>query len=610
MSDQELHKLRQRFFSRFRKEVLQWGGETIDTAWTYYPADLTASLTKPEAHSSTNETLSTDQAKLTPRLVVDRINLPHIACSSLDFIYSLGRDWWTGRARLKPDHHQEYIEAIVGFYGRYIGASGYAIVVEFSPEHAQNSDLNPKLWRVDARGEGVEIVFPKDESDVYSQLGAYLDLRQGWAWLIGESIRAEALVTAEVEPGYLIGARPGDPLSEEDPADREDPEIEEVFSRFDVERFDTLEFLNSDHSTQFSFESERFQHWLPNSLTDKLISGEHELFVLSQSQKFFEAIEDVAERRKIEVSLEEDEFRPLLTFKRGPMFLERDFSLPYMWTLHSGRQHHEGAVEFFRDDLERLFNASELFFKVKRRLEKAHGTDAFEIQILGGQELIIQDRSGAKAIRAQLSLLDWAADGLFNSTDGVDRFLTLIGWSADSLQWLTPNHSLDYCPLSNEEARLVKLIRPNWGEEDPRCIGVKLKDDLPKNLWGYYALKSPQYTVPVFWKSTDILERHFTQKTHQLLHITSERRVDDLEQPVQLLWGDELAGALLDERARETLRDRNALYAYAFTPDLLALSILPLSQKLCQDLAPYCEQMIAQFGPDRNWSLAWSLELK
>ena len=37
MSDHELQKLRHRFFSRFRK-VFKWGGETIDTAWTYYPS--------------------------------------------------------------------------------------------------------------------------------------------------------------------------------------------------------------------------------------------------------------------------------------------------------------------------------------------------------------------------------------------------------------------------------------------------------------------------------------------------------------------------------------------------------------------------------------------
>ena len=226
-----------------------------------------------------------------------------------------------------------------------------------------------------------------------------------------------------------------------------------------------------------------------------------------------------------------------------------------------------------------------------------------------GQELVIQEQSGTKKIRAQLSLLDWAADGLFDSLEGVDRFLTLIGWSANNLQWSTPNHSLDICPLSNEEARLVKLVRPKLGEDNPRCVGTKLKDDLPKHLWGYYALKSSQYTVPVFWKSADTLNQQFTKLTHQLLHITSERLINDFEQPVQLLWGDELAGALLDERTRETLRERNALYAYAFTPDLIALSMLPLSQSLCQDLAPYCEQMIAQFGPDRNWPLAWNLEL-
>ena len=95
--------------------------------------------------------------------MVDRINLPHIGCSSLGSISSLVSDWWASRAFLISDENQEEIEAIVGFYGRYIGASGYALVVEFSPENTINLESKPKLWRVDARGDGVEIVFPKDK---------------------------------------------------------------------------------------------------------------------------------------------------------------------------------------------------------------------------------------------------------------------------------------------------------------------------------------------------------------------------------------------------------------------------------------------------------------
>ena len=34
-SDIQLGKLRHRFFKKLRKEVLMWGGETIDLAWTY-----------------------------------------------------------------------------------------------------------------------------------------------------------------------------------------------------------------------------------------------------------------------------------------------------------------------------------------------------------------------------------------------------------------------------------------------------------------------------------------------------------------------------------------------------------------------------------------------
>ena len=52
-----------------------------------------------------------DDAKATPRLVVDRINLPHIGCSSLEFISSLVSDWWASRAFLTSDENQEELEA-------------------------------------------------------------------------------------------------------------------------------------------------------------------------------------------------------------------------------------------------------------------------------------------------------------------------------------------------------------------------------------------------------------------------------------------------------------------------------------------------------------------
>ena len=510
---------------------------------------------------------------------------------------------------------------MIGFYGRYLGASGYALVLEFSPKHAQDLELQPILWRVDARPEGVKITFPRTEGDVYSQLGAYLDLREGWSWLLEESIKAEALITAEVEPGYLIGVRPGDPLSEEDPADREDPEIEEVFSRFDVERFDTLEFLNGHDSDGYPFQSERYHSWLSSELGAQLETGQFEAFVLSQSQKFFEAIEEVAEKRKVEVTLstqdsglhtEEEgyEERPLLKFKRGPLSITRDFSLPYLWTLHSGRQHYEGAVEFFRDDLERLYSGSELFFRMKRLLEDSHGLGILDIYIEDDDQLIIREAKGARRKWVHISLSHWADEGLFEGKEGAERFLRLLGWTKDPPQWQAPQHSLEQCALCEQEARLTRVLRPRFGQAQPKTIGMRLRDQLPEQIWGYYAMVCPQHFVPVFWSKGELLHQHLEKNTHQIVDIKTALKFEVNGLSLELLWGDELAGYLLNQTTKESLRERGALFAYAVTPDLIVLSLLPIQEELRQSIEPKIAQVIAQFGPDRDWRLEWSTPLK
>ena len=80
--------------------------------------------------------------------------------------------------------------------------------------------------------------------------------------------------------------------------------------------------------------------------------------------------------------------------------------------------------------------------------------------------------------------------------------------------------------------------------------------------------------------------------------------------PLQLIWGDELAGSLLENSTRESLRDRGALYAYAVTPDLLILSMLPISDEQYHRLEPHISKFITQFGPNRDWRLNWRVELR
>ena len=607
---EELEVLRDRFFKRARQEVITWGEEGLDLAWTYYP-----SLTEGDDHAS-------------PRLVVDRVHLPRVGTRSVEFIQSVAREWWPARARVstaRDDSGQdstqplsdsadgEMTEAVCGFYARYLNASGFTLVLEFNALHVQDPKRSPMLWRVDARSEGTQIVMPQDEGDFYDQMGAYLDLRIGWDWLIEQSQQRKALVTAEVEPGYLIGVRPGDPMSDEDPAEREDPEIEAVFSRFDIERFDTLEFINLESAEQYPFQSERFDYWLPAHSSDLLLSQQFEGFVLSQSSQFYDAIEEVAERRRIELSWGNEEDQVSIIFRRGPLWVERPFSLPYLWTLHSGRQHHEGAVDFFRDDLDRLYLASELYFAIQRNLESAYGPQGgLSIDVLDGYELVIAtlDRAtGHSQERVRIPLIDWAAESVFEGKEGADRFLKLWGWSADRLSWSTPQHPLDQCPLSEREARVSRVLRPKLDGESPVVIGAKMTQDIPDHLWGYYSLSCPHYNIPIFWRTTEQVRLHLKQQTHHILRVTTQVKVEVGDTEVELIWGDELAGELLSAESRESLRDRGALYAYAFTPDLLILSMLPLEETDLDELDAHAQHLISRFGPDRDWRLKWSIPL-
>ena len=637
----ELELLRDRFFKRARREALAWGEEALDLAWTYYPT------------AESTEALESDSGGA-PRLVVDRVHLPRVGCESLDFITSVREDWWPARARVnassvseraeasdqeslstKPDERESEsvsdehgaelgaelggdaeVEAICAFYSRYLNASGFTFVIEFNHEHLADPALSPLLWRVDARAQGTQIVYPQDEGDVYDQLGAYLDLRVGWAWLLRQSEQRSALVTAEVEPGYLIGVRPGDPMSDEDPAEREDPEIEAVFSRFDAERFDTLEFLNVEEADRYPFQDERFESWLSPELSELLLSQRFEAFALSQSERFFEAIEEVAQRRKVEVSWDEDS--AMITLRRGPVCLDRPAALPYLWTLHSGRQHYEGAVDFFRDDLDRVSLAADLYFGLNRIAESAARSERGErslmtIEVREGSELLIHsvDHSGAQPkLRAQVPILDWAAESVFTGKDGPESFLRLWGWSSEERAWSEPKHQLDRCPICDREARVRRVIRPRQETEaQPESLGASFTHGLPQHLRGYYAVTCPQHQTPVFWESSERVQETLERHTHQVLDVEMSARVQLGEVDVELLWGEELAGELVDLNARESLRDRGALYAYALTPDLIALSLLPLDEEDLEDLAPSVAQLVARFGPGRDWPLRWHTPL-
>lgn len=615
----ELSSLRRVFFKRAREEATRWGGESVDLAWTYYPRleeDQGGEQTSADRGDLNADDI--DHVESAPRLVTDRIHLPRVGVTTLELIDSIAADWWPSRREVTEGGAQH--RAICGFYGRFICASGFSLVVEFNAAHIADPELPPTLWRVDGRAEGVELTYPQDEGECYEQLGAYLDLRVGWSWVTRESLKHKALITAEVEPGYLIGVRPGDPLSDEDPAEREDPDIEAVFSRFDIERFDTLEFLNVGLDALPDFKPERFDSWLPEELAEPLLSGQVEAFVLSRLDRFVDAIEDVAERRQIEVErsdMGDDDETPQLKLTRGPLSMTRELAHPYLWTLHSGLQHYEGALRSFRDDLDRLYQASELYFNIRSTLAPELKRGELSLEVNHERELVIWSHREVDVASQELMrapLIDWSDGHVFTEREGAQRFLKLWGWREEERAWHTPKHALDSCPLSDRPASVIRVIRPHDQADAERALGTRFEGGLPERLWGYYALRSERHITPIFWERAAVIERSLNDQTHRVIDIKSSRSIDVMGVEVELLWGEELAGSLLHVEVREALRERGGLYAYAFTPDLIALSYLDFEPALLDALRPHVELTLAQLNPESMslevLNLEWRVPLK
>lgn len=561
---ERIKRLRTECFAALRREVQSWSAEAVDMAWAYYPPA---------------ESL---------KVIADRVLLPKARSSALDFINALSEQWWAARAAIVEREGEAPVQALCGFYGRYLPATGFHLVAEFGPQGLTT------LWRVDARGRGTALKPMLDEQDFYDQLGCFLDLRYGWRWVISRHLHTQRLVVVEVQPGYMIGARRGDPSDTGDFAEREDPEVEEAFSRFDAERFDTLELLNCEEAAEYPFAGERFDEWLPQEWVAMAQERKIELFTLASAEGFVKAIEDLAELRKVEVEMIEEGEEALIKLHRGPVELTRPFALPYLWLLHSGRSFEEGAIDFFRDDAERVRVASDLFFSVRDAL-KPHPHLSARVE---GERLIL---SHGKRDVAEAPLITWAPLGAFEGQGGAARLLTLIGVDLERGEWRAPRHPLDRCPLCDAPAQVTRAVRPKatLPSAPPRASFSR------PEVWGYYALSCSQHHLPISWLSPAEAEEAMRAQSHLRLEVRSEVEVG----AARLLWGAELAGALLDEGGREALRERGARWAYALYPDLVALSVIPLEGEALDAARARGELMAAQLGPDRAWALGWAVPL-
>lgn len=574
-----LSGIRGKMFRDLRKDVLTWSAESLDLARAYYHAP---------------------QQKV-PHLLEDKIYLPKADCSALEFIEGVTQQWWASRAQLDRTllseavtvQGEDPLQALCGFYGRYLSTSGYHMVLEFAPDGLKH------IWRIDARFEHVAIKTPQDEDDFYDQMASYLDLRYGWKWHIHKFLQTQRLMVVEIENNYMIGIRLGEPDSQEDPAEREDPHLEDAFSRFDAERFDTLEFLNAPDADDFPFQEERYHHWLPQIWHQALDSREYEIFVLALSSDFFRAVEDMAEIRQVEATLFYQKEKPMLKLHRGPISIQCDFSLPYLKTLHSGRTFSEGAIDFLREDAEKVRSASELYFSVNKHLSNT----AFQLKMKTGTLLITEGRE----LRAEIPLLAWAEMGAFEGAEGGQRLLTLMGFEKNSehgkIGWRKPDHPLDRCPLCQEAAQIRRAVRPKPKENSSIAPEITFKRG---EAWGHYLLSCPHHRLPITWSNAERLEELISIQHYRRLEVRVEQTIEQ----VTLLWAEEVVGLLLDETGRESLRERGGLFAQAFYPDVIALSMSPLQGDQLRKIKQHAEVLAQHVNSSRMWPLHLAIELK
>ncbi|MCA9528389.1 MAG: hypothetical protein KC549_19025, partial [Myxococcales bacterium] len=295
---------------------------------------------------------------LTGRQLVVQDAFPEPATGAIGaFVQRVASDWWATRRQFAGEADPgTRFEATAGLYARYLPAVGFDWCLELGPEGPA------RAWRVDGRERATALALPPDEDTFRDQTGTFFDLREAWAGLVARTVATGQGAVAEVQPGYVVGARvgvPGDP----DPAQREDPDFMEHFSAWDPREYDTLEFLNTPETAALP-EAWRWPEWL-GAGAGAVAAGEVELFALADSTAFVEAIKDLAAARGADVREVADEE---LRLSRGPLSMQIEWARPFLRTLHAGLGFAEGARTFFQPALASLDEGFELLTALRARL--------------------------------------------------------------------------------------------------------------------------------------------------------------------------------------------------------------------------------------------------
>ena len=174
----------------------------------------------------------------------------------------------------------------------------------------------------------------------HAQTGTFFNLRAGWRALTIAHASHNELVVNTVESGYVIGVRRGDPTFD-NPAERQDQELEHAFSKYVDYGFDTIEFIGSSVAEDYPFAGERYAEWLGNAV-GQIGSGTIELFVLASSEAFISVIDEVCDQRAIgfQHANSHESLRGSLSL--GLLSIELDLGTIFLRTIHTGRSFASG----------------------------------------------------------------------------------------------------------------------------------------------------------------------------------------------------------------------------------------------------------------------------
>ncbi|MCA9538031.1 MAG: hypothetical protein KC620_04050 [Myxococcales bacterium] len=515
------------------------------------------------------------------------------------FIERLRMAWWRARRQFRGDGE---LRPLAGLYARFLPEVGFDYVVEFRADPAApdaDDHAGPVCcWRVDARGRATKLRPPADEGEFHDMTGTFFDLRAGWRWLVAAHRAAGELAVAEVQAGYLIGARagvPGDP----DPASREDPALAAALSAWDRRGYDALEFLAGPVAERYPFPGERYGEWLDEPATAAVEAGQTELFVLADSTAFIDCVQDLCGHREIDLALGGDEDDPRLVFSKGPLRVDRPLSYPFLRALHTGRTFIEGTRLFFSPTIDALDDAHELWLVAKARIED------HALSVEDGDVLIARDAAGQ--IVARVNLLGLVGGRQRRGQAGADELLRLLGYDARLGRFVLRGGRLDRCPISGDPAVVGKVIRPlALLGVDPRTLaGVVVGQHLV-----CYTLDGPEWSTPIEPKpGRTIADLEAAWRAGLEAAPAELLDAGTLGDDAVLLVGREAGSFVLEPgRVRAALaamgdEDGGARFAYAFFADALVVARGKLTgAALHRARLAALEAVQARF-PDRTWPL-------